>query len=151
MLCRIFHLDKEEIAIEKEGKNSIKQKESAQHLSDIIDYTEGNVVFKKLREGGFFIVRDGEVIHAIDMKNGAIINLSEYGINTVKLLHEERDGQMSHQGRQQQQPTQQGHHSGQASMNLKKLLESKSNGNINREWEVGSHDNWDDIDNKLKR
>lgn len=151
LLCRIFHLDKEEIAIEKEGKNSIKQKESAQHLSDIIDHTEGNVVFRQLREGGFFIVRDGEVFHAIDMRNGAIVNLSEYGINTVRLLHEERDGrQMSHQGRQQQKP-QQGHHSGQTSMNLKKLLESKSNGNINREWEVGSHENWDDIDNKLKR
>jgi hypothetical protein len=33
------------------------------------------------------------------------------------------------------------------------MLGSNGGGGINREWEVGSHDNWDDIDDerKLKR
>ena len=151
ILCRIFHLEEKDIVVEKEPDNTEKQKASAQHLSDIIDHSEPGKVFEKLRESGFLIIRTEDSIHAIDMKNAAIVDFKEFGISMPKEATETfYGGREAHQNTQRQN-AQLKHHGGRSGKTTEKLLESNSNGHINREWEVGTHDNWDDIDNRLKR
>lgn len=150
MLCRVFHIDEKNIKIEQNADNSIKQQESARHLHDIIDHTETDKVFENLHEGGFFIVRNDEHFHAIDMRNNTIVDFSEFGIDSSKLLNRNHNQQSAGHISEGKQPK---FHINdrQIQKTTKQLLESDSNGNINREWEVGTHDNWDDLDNQLKR
>ena len=150
MLCRVFHIDEKNIKIEQNADNSIKQQESARHLHDIIDHTETDKVFENLHEGGFFIVRNDEHFHAIDMRNNTIVDFSEFGIDSSKLLNRNNNQQSAGHISKGKQPK---FHINdrQIQKTTKQLLESDSNGDINREWEVGTHDNWDDLDNQLKR
>lgn len=155
MLCRLFHLDNTDVAVEREVDNSVRQRESAQHISEIIDYTTPHEIFQRLREGGYFIVRDGDSYNAIDMRNTVIVNLQEFGINTDKfhLAEHTSEKEQKHEHSNNQKNAQQRHRSNKSSNVAKQMLGSNGGGGINREWEVGSHDNWDDIDDerKLKR
>lgn len=153
MLCRIFHLGNTDIAVEPMADNSSRQIETARHISEIIDYANPHNVFQRLRDGGYFIVRNEESFYVIDMRNAVVINLQNYGINTDKL---QQTSQMLEQGQQhsyKSEKSQQGHHGSKLANVAKRILSSNGGGSINREWEVGSHDNWDDIDDerKLKR
>ena len=133
--------------------NSSRQIETARHISEIIDYANPHNVFQRLRDGGYFIVRNEESFYVIDMRNAVVINLQNYGINTDKL---QQTSQMLEQGQQhsyKSEKSQQGHHGSKLANVAKRILSSNGGGSINREWEVGSHDNWDDIDDerRLKR
>lgn len=152
MLCRIFHLANTDIAVEPMADNTTRQIETARHIGDILDYTEPHEVFHRLREGGYFIVRNEESFHAIDLRNAVVVNLQNYGISTDKL---KQASQLSEYGQQsyQSEKSRQGPHGGKSANVAKRILGSNGGGSVNREWEVGTHDNWNDIDDerKLKR
>ena len=78
------------------------------------------------------------------------LDFSEFGIDSSKLLNRNHNQQSAGHISEGKQPK---FHINdrQIQKTTKQLLESDSNGNINREWEVGTHDNWDDLDNQLKR
>lgn len=132
-------------------KNIEKVDASVNHIKDILNTAEKGHVYEELGKAKIIVIRKEEALYAIDMGSSTIVNLREIDIDismlvrqnrlaTDRLLNIEKNSGINSDKTKHSQhdnagnvlrPTDSGHHT-------------------NREWEVGTFDNWDDIDDERR-
>lgn len=151
ILCRFGHIeDVNGIQIEP-MKTTEKVDATVNHIKDILNTAEKGYVYEELSKAKIIVIRKEDALYAIDMGNSAIVNLRETDIDISMLVRQNRlttDRYLSVDA-----------NSGVTSDNTKHSQHNNA-GNIlrptgsghhtNREWEVGTFDNWDDIDDEKK-
>lgn len=151
ILCRFGRIENaDDIQIEP-MKNIEKVDASVNHIKDILNTAEKGHVYEELGKAKIIVIRKEEALYAIDMGSSTIVNLREIDIDismlvrqnrlaTDRLLNIEKNSGINSDKTKHSQhdnagnvlrPTDSGHHT-------------------NREWEVGTFDNWDDIDDERR-
>lgn len=149
LLCDFFHVEKDRVKIEKDYKRSpledVSYKNSVDNIKRILGSSVPGSAGESLHDNGIGIIRDGEKFYGVDMKNHHFVNMASEGIDTSPLIANKHVGRGVHYS--QGNGTNIGNKASQ-------LLRNNDTGhNANREWEVGSNNDLDDIDDerRLKR
>ena len=117
-------------------------------LKDLFDNTPDESLSDKLHEDGYYIVNDADRYYCIDFTNKVILDMESAGLDVSRLK--------KHQTQQEITPVQpvQPVQKPNIIQGIRKVLQqSGGSKDANREHEVGSHGNYDDIDDErhLKR
>ena len=129
-------------------KNGEKVQKTVSQLREIFTETPDEKLMEKIHEDGYMLaVADGQTF-CIDFVNRNVINLEEYGFETKRLFAKDGNNIVSQSN---SIPKMNDHGAGR---NVDKIVNQRGGSSDgNREWEVGSNANYDDIDDeqKLKR
>lgn len=148
--------DKELVKVEKDTSKDADKLVATIH--DILDNNTGKEAYAQLRDAAITVIRQGDEYFCIDLKNRLVLKASDYELDMSALK--------SHvKGKVEGKETKRGEHAktihpktagkAQIANDLKNLGKGQG-GNAsgaNREWEVGTHGGYDDIDDErtLKR
>ena len=136
----------EKIVIEQ--KDDAKVQKTISQLRELFSETPDEKLMEKIHEDGYMLaIADGHTF-CIDFANRNVINMEEYGFDTKRLFAKVRENSVP---RTNSMPRMNDHGAGRNVGRLVNQRGGSSDGN--REWEVGSKGNYDDIDDeqKLKR
>ena len=131
--------------IELEKKDEEKTKTTVASLSRIFQETPDENLMEKIHEDGYMVAFVDDNTYCIDFENHTVINLAEYGLDVVRLRkkpEESKDNVILNVNARG------------VGRNIGKLVNQRGGSSDgNREWEVGSTGNYDDIDDeqRLKR
>ena len=147
ILCKMGkYTHPEKIIIEE--KDGSKVQITVNQLKKIFSDTSDEELMEKIHEDGFKLVIVDDQTYCIDFANRCIINLEKYGFETKRLYARKAGDSVS---RFKIQPEINDHGTGR---NIRKVAnQNGGSADNNREWEVGSKGNYDDIDDeqRLKR
>ena len=136
----------EKIVIEQ--KDDAKVQKTIGQLRELFSETPDEKLMEKIHEDGYMLaIADGHTF-CIDFANRNVINMEEYGFDTKRLFAKVRENSIPQSN---SMPRMSDHGAGR---NVDKLVNQRGGSSDgNREWEVGSKGNYDDIDDeqKLKR
>ena len=145
VLCKFGHIDDVgSIEIVPE-RNTEKIDATVSHIKEIMNTAERGQMYDDLRSAKIIILRKEEAMYAIDMGSSTIVNLRDIDIDLSPFMQHERGANarlsnLQAEGRDITKQT--------PSTNL--LRPTGFGHHANREWEVGSFDNLDDIDDERR-
>ncbi len=145
ILCRLGRIDNiSRINIVSE-KDKEKQNATILLIQGLMSVKDKKQVFEELRKNNIIILQKEENVFALNLRNSVIVNLNNEHID-ISLLKK-------HDVKHEEEISTNASHQRQSIPFGQILRPAHSEHRANREWEVGSHDNWDDIDDerKLKR
>ena len=143
-LCKMGKFSHPE-KIELEKKDEEKTRTTVASLSRIFQETPDENLMEKIHEDGYMVAFVEDNTYCIDFENHTVINLAEYGLDAARLRkkpEESKDNVILNVNARG------------VGRNIGKLVNQRGGSSDgNREWEVGSTGNYDDIDyeQRLKR
>lgn len=147
ILCKMGKYTHPEKIIIEEKDNS-KVQTTVNQLKKIFSDTSDEELTEKIHEDGYKLVIVDDQTFCIDFANRCIINMEEYGFET-KRLYARKEGDSISRSKIQLEINDHG-----TGRNIRKVAnQNGGSSDSNREWEVGSKGNYDDIDDeqRLKR
>lgn len=151
ILCRFGRIENvDDIQIEP-VKNTEKLDATVNHIKDILNTAEKGHVYEELGKAKIIVIRKEEALYAIDMGSSTIVNLRETDIDISMLVRQNRltTGRQLNVDKNSETNSEKTKHS--QHNNAGNVLRPTGSGHhTNREWEVGTFDNWDDIDDERR-
>lgn len=146
ILCRFGRIENaDDIQIEP-MKNIEKVDASVNHIKDILNTAEKGHVYEELGKAKIIVIRKEEALYAIDMGSSTIVNLRETDIDISMLVRQNRLLNIEKNSGINSDKTKHSQHDNAGNV----LRPTDSGHHTNREWEVGTFDNWDDIDDERR-
>jgi hypothetical protein len=151
ILCRFGRIENvDDIQIDP-VKNTEKLDATVNHIKDILNTAEKGHVYEELGKAKIIVIRKEEALYAIDMGSSTIVNLRETDIDISMLVRQNRltTGRQLNVDKNSETNSEKTKHS--QHNNAGNVLRPTGSGHhTNREWEVGTFDNWDDIDDERR-
>ncbi len=132
------------------GTDNTNKNKTITQLHNLFDNTPDESLNDKLHEDGYYIIKDDDRYYCIDFTNKVVLDMEREGIDVSRMKVEHREEML------QAQSSKLSHHQSMPNVvhDIKRILSKKGGSKDgNREHEVGSRGNYDEIDDerKLKR